>query len=53
MTNKCAQILQINDEKTKIELIEIQAGWVMEGGHILPEPGGETAWFEKHFSEKS
>lgn len=27
---------------------DLPASWIMEGGDILPEPGEEAAWLEKH-----
>lgn len=30
------------------QLFPVPASWVMEGGVILPEPGEEAEWLEKH-----
>lgn len=27
---------------------DVPASWVMEGGDLLPEPGEEAAWLERH-----
>ena len=32
---------------------DIPASWVMEGGHIFPEPGEEAAWLEKHEAKRA
>ena len=42
-----ATILQTAPDRIKINLMEIQAKWVMEGGFVMPEPGEEDEWFKK------
>lgn len=32
------------------DISDVPAGWVMEGGDVLPEPGQETAWLAAHSS---
>jgi phenylpyruvate tautomerase PptA (4-oxalocrotonate tautomerase family) len=34
--------------QTMAVTIDMPARWVMEGGAILPEPGEEAGWLEKH-----
>lgn len=35
-------------ESISMESSDLPASWIMEGGDILPEPGEEAAWLEKH-----
>ena len=36
-----------------VDTTDVPAGWVMEGGDILPEPGEEAAWLEAHQTQRS
>ena len=47
LVENSAIILNIPASQVSINLLEIQPKWCMEGGHIMPEPGEEDAWFEK------
>ncbi|MEL6255463.1 MAG: hypothetical protein AAFR87_25890 [Bacteroidota bacterium] len=47
LTTECAKILQIAEDKVYINLLEIDAKWVMEGGYVMPGPGEEDEWMEK------
>ena len=47
LTEGCAEILQISEDKIHINLMEIEAKWCMEGGYIMPDPGEEDEWMEK------
>lgn len=47
LVHKSAAVLNIPSSQVKINLIEIQPKWCMEGGYIMPEPGEEDEWFEK------
>ena len=38
----------IPQEKIKVQLMGVLAKWVMEAGAVMPEPGEEAEWFEKH-----
>lgn len=31
-----------------MQLMDVPASWVMEGGDVFPEPGEEAAWLEAH-----
>jgi len=31
-----------------VQLLEVPAAWVMEGGAVMPEPGEEAAWLARH-----
>lgn len=35
-------------EATLVLIGDTPASWVMEGGHIMPEPGEEAEWLEAH-----
>ena len=41
-------IADMSRDKIKVGLMGIVAKWVMEAGAIMPEPGEEADWFEKH-----
>ncbi|OJJ15389.1 hypothetical protein BKI52_38900 [marine bacterium AO1-C] len=43
----CAKILNVKANKIHINILEIQAKWIMEGGYIMPDPGEEDEWMEK------
>ena len=47
LTTQSARILEVEANKVYINLIEIQAKWVMEGGFVMPDPGEEDEWMEK------
>lgn len=31
-----------------MEITDVPASWVVEGGEVFPEPGEEAAWLEEH-----
>ena len=43
---RLGKLLQVSENARCIELFDIPASWVMEGGAVLPEPGSpeEAAW---------
>lgn len=47
LKTKCAEILRIPTEKVYVNLLEINAKWIMEGGHVMPDPGEEDEWMAK------
>lgn len=47
LVNKSAEILNVEAKKVHINLLEIHANWVMEGGFVMPKPGEEDEWMEK------
>ena len=47
LKTKCAEILRIPTEKVYVNLLEINAKWIMEGGHVMPDPGEEEEWMAK------
>ena len=47
LKTKCAEILQIPRGKVYVNLMEINAKWTMEGGHVMPDPGEEDEWMAK------
>ena len=38
----------VGSEAVTVSSVDVPAKWVMEGGSLLPEPGEEEAWLEKH-----
>jgi len=47
LTIECANILKVKEAEIHINLLEIEAKWIMEGGYIMPSPGEEDEWMEK------
>ena len=47
LKTKCAEILQIPAEKIYVNLLEINAKWIMEGEHVIPDPREEDDWMAK------
>ena len=47
LVEKSADILSIPSSQVRINLLEIQPKWCVEGGYVMPEPGEEDEWFEK------
>ena len=43
----CAKILGVKEHKIHLNMLEIQAKWIMEGGYVMPDPGEEEEWMEK------
>ncbi|GAA6150970.1 hypothetical protein [Pseudoteredinibacter isoporae] len=41
-------ISSVPRSRIEYQLFPVPASWVMEGGVILPEPGEEAEWLEKH-----
>ena len=50
LVEKSAAIIGLPASQVKINLMEIQPKWCMEGGYIMPEPGEEDEWFEKVYA---
>jgi len=48
MTDSVARILDSPADQVTVATVDVPASWVMEGGDVLPEPGEEAAWLEKH-----
>ena len=47
LTRECANILKVKEAEIHINLLEIDAKWIMEGGYVMPSPGEEDEWMEK------
>ena len=43
-----ARVCGVEADQMIVALVDVPARWVMEGGAIMPEPGQEAAWLEKH-----
>jgi phenylpyruvate tautomerase PptA (4-oxalocrotonate tautomerase family) len=43
-----AKALGAEPEGVRVQLLEVPASWVMEGGAVLPEPGEEADWLARH-----
>ncbi len=43
-----ATALGCAEDEVGVTTVDIPSRWNMEGGSLLPEPGEEAAWLEKH-----
>ena len=34
--------------RTRVDLTDVPASWLMEGGRLMPEPGEEAEWMKNH-----
>ncbi|NIB43534.1 hypothetical protein HBA55_28255 [Pseudomaricurvus alkylphenolicus] len=48
MRQAVAEVLETELSEVTMATKDIEAKWVMEGGDLLPEPGEEEAWLERH-----
>lgn len=50
MHAKTCKLLNISNDELDLDLVEVPAIWVMEGGHVLPDPGEEDQcdWLNQH-----
>jgi 4-oxalocrotonate tautomerase family enzyme len=48
MTDVVADVLGCAAAEVGVVTADVPASWVMEGGELLPEPGEEAAWLERH-----
>lgn len=48
MVNQMCELSGYNLKQIEFALFNVPASWIMEGGAILPEPGEEAEWLEKH-----
>lgn len=48
MRRAVAKVLDVDFSEVLMSTKDIQAKWVMEGGDLLPEPGEEEEWLERH-----
>lgn len=53
LEDRISELCDISLDQIHSSLIEIPAGWVMEGGHIMPEPGEEKdcEWLNQDTSD--
>ena len=47
LIERSADIINVSPKDIYMNLLEIEAKWCMEGGHIMPDPGEEDEWMEK------
>ncbi len=48
MTEAVAKTLAVEPALVRVQLLEVPAAWVMEGGAVMPEPGDEAEWLARH-----
>lgn len=42
-----SQVVGCSTARCKVELIDVPASWVIEGGEVMPEPGDEQEWLSR------
>ena len=52
MIRRIAELMKIPEFQLELNMFEVPAQWVMEGGEVLPEPGEEALceWLQKEHS---
>ena len=48
MARSMARILGLAGDQVSVVTVDVPARWVMEGGHVFPEPGDDAAWLAQH-----
>ena len=48
LTGAFTELAAVAPGDVSVDLTEIPASWIMEGGEIAPEPGEEAHWLEGH-----
>ena len=48
MTNVLSDVLGLGAEAVGVVTADVPSKWNMEGGELLPEPGEEAEWLERH-----
>lgn len=48
LTEVVADVTGRGREEVGVATVDVPASWNMEGGELLPEPGEEAAWLERH-----
>ena len=48
LRTRVASALGCSENDVGVTTVDIPSKWNMEGGAIMPEPGEEAAWLEKH-----
>lgn len=51
LTQAVASILDLDPNRVGVATVDVPSKWVMEGGELLPEPGEEAEWLEKHHQQ--
>ena len=53
LTEVVAKVLDQSSDRVGVATVDIPSKWNMEGGELLPEPGEEAEWLERHRQERS
>jgi len=48
LSSSMAEALGCGEDEVAVVTADVPARWVMEGGVLLPEPGEEAEWMERH-----
>ena len=50
LSDVLASTLGCTTREVGVATVDVPSKWIMEGGELLPEPGEEAAWLERHRS---
>lgn len=45
-------VLRTTEDQAVVQLMDVPASWVIEGGDIMPEPGEEAEWLENRTASR-
>jgi len=48
LSNVVAEVIGRKRDEVAVITVDVPAKWNMEGGELLPEPGEEAEWLERH-----
>lgn len=48
LTESVASALGCQPGQVGVATVDVPSRWIMEGGELLPEPGEEAEWLERH-----
>ena len=48
LSKSIAEIVGRKTDEVRVVTVDIPSKWNMEGGELLPEPGEEAEWLERH-----
>lgn len=48
LTEALAKVIGCDPDETEVVTVDVPSKWNMEGGELLPEPGEEAEWLERH-----
>ena len=48
LTDATARVTGRRPEEIGVVTVDVPSKWIMEGGELMPEPGEEAEWLERH-----